>query len=82
MVPKSKFRKINLKIWRLWIWIWYWNILHFLYFIFEYESDTEIFLYVKSNFRQFGAKIKISSDLLENVNTSQYEEAECEFYWF
>ena len=35
-------------------------------------------LYLKSKFRQFGAKIKISSALLENVNTSQFEGAECE----
>ena len=35
-------------------------------------------LYLKFKFRQFGAKIKISSDLLENVHTSQFEGAEYE----
>ena len=35
-------------------------------------------LYLKSKFRQVGAKIKISSDLLENVYTSQFEDAEYE----
>ena len=33
-------------------------------------------LYLKSGFRQFGAKIKISSELLENKYTSQFESAE------
>ena len=35
-------------------------------------------LYLKFKFRQFGAKIKISSDLLANVYTSQFEGAEYE----
>ena len=35
-------------------------------------------LYLKFKFRQFGAKIKISSDLLKNVCTSQFEGAEYE----
>ena len=33
-------------------------------------------LYLRFKFRQFGAKIKISSELLENVHTSQFEGAE------
>ena len=33
-------------------------------------------LYLHFKFRQLGAKIKISSDLLENVYTSQFEGAE------
>ena len=32
-------------------------------------------LYLKFKFRQFGAKIKILSNLLENVYTSQFEDA-------
>ena len=36
-------------------------------------------LYLKSKFRQFGAKIKISSDLYANMYTSQFESAEYEF---
>ena len=36
----------------------------------------------KSKFRQFGAKIKISLDLLENTYTSQFESAEYEFDCF
>ena len=35
-------------------------------------------LYQKFKLRQFGAKSKISSDLLENVYTSQFEGAEYE----
>ena len=35
-------------------------------------------LYLKCKLRQFGAKSKISSDLLENVYTSQFEGAEYE----
>ena len=35
-------------------------------------------LYLKFKFRQFGAKIKMSFDLLENVYTSQFEGAEYE----
>ena len=35
-------------------------------------------LYLKFKFRQSGAKSKISSDLLENVYTSQFEIAEYE----
>ena len=35
-------------------------------------------LYLKSKLRQLGAKIKTSSDLLENVYTSQFEGAKCE----
>ena len=32
-------------------------------------------LYLKSKFRLFGAKIKISSNLLENIYTTQFESA-------
>ena len=39
-------------------------------------------LYLKSKFRQFGAKIKTSSCFLENVYTSQFESAEFKSYWF
>ena len=35
-------------------------------------------LYLKFKFRQFGAEIKILSDLLENVYTSQLEGTEYE----
>ena len=35
-------------------------------------------LYLKSKFRQISAKIKTSSDLLENLYTSQFEGAEYE----
>ena len=35
-------------------------------------------LYLKFKFRQFGAKIKISSNLVEYVYTSQFEDAEYE----
>ena len=35
-------------------------------------------LYLKLKFRQFGAKIKISSNLLEKMYTSQFEGAEYE----
>ena len=43
--------------------------------------NTDLYLkilYLKFKFRQFGAKIKIQSALLENVNTSQFEGAEYE----
>ena len=43
----------------------------------EYESVFKDFI-SKFKFRQFGAKIKISSDLLENMYTSQYEGTEYE----
>ena len=35
-----------------------------------------------SKFRHFDAKIKTSSDVLENVDTSQSEGAEYESDWF
>ena len=35
-------------------------------------------LHLKFKFRQFGYKIKISSHLLEDEYTSQFEGAECE----
>ena len=43
--------------------------------------NTNLYLKIlslKFKFRKFGAKIKISSALLENVNTSQFEGAEYE----
>ena len=35
-------------------------------------------LYLELKFRQFGPKIKISSDLLENMYTNQFENVEYE----
>ena len=39
-------------------------------------------LYLRSKFRQFGAKIKILPDLLENVYASQFEGASNKSDWF
>ena len=44
--------------------------------------NTNLTLYLKSKFRKIGAKIKISPDLLENMNTCQFEGAEYESDWF
>ena len=66
MVPKSKSRWIYLIICTL----TNWKVLN---------TNLHLnILYLKFIFRQFGAKIKISSDLLENVYTSQFEGAEYE----
>ena len=64
MVPKSEFRKINMKICTL-----------------DKQWHLKM-LYLKSKFRQFGNKIKISSDVLKNVYTSQFQGAGYESYWF
>ena len=39
-------------------------------------------IYLKSEFRQFDAKMKISSDLLENVYLSRFDGAKYESYRF